>query len=215
MDKKLLTIDPLHIDNALLKEVAIFLKKGSIIGYPTETFYGLGGDATNESVIQRIYRLKQRETYKPLLVLVSRVEEIYPLVLFVSEKAKVMMEHFWPGPLTLVFRSSQALPKLLTGGSGKIGIRISPDPICQVLLKYFKKPLISTSANPAGRKPARSASQVLEYFGEDIEIILDGGERESILPSTVVDVSEDPTKVIRKGLLDIKKIENLIGEIDG
>ncbi len=215
MDKKFIKIDPFHIDTSLVKEVVHFLKNGGVIGYPTETFYGLGGDATNENVIQQIYRIKGRDPHKPLLILVSRVEEIYPLVLFVSPEAKIMMEHFWPGPLTLVFRSSQILPKSLTGENNKVGIRISPDPVCQALLRHFEKPLISTSANPAGKRPAESALQVLKYFGERLGMIVDGGERKSILPSTVVDVSENFPKVIRKGLVDIKKIQNLIGKIDG
>jgi len=215
LNRNLIEIDPLRIDKSLVKRVISFLKKGGIIAYPTETFYGLGGDATKESVIQQIYRIKERDTQKPLLILVSRMEEIYPLVLFVTPRAKIMMEHFWPGPLTLVFRSSQVLPKFLTRESGKVGIRISPDPICQVLLKYLEKPLVSTSANLAGKKPAQSASQVLEYFGEKLGMILDGGQRKSTLPSTVVDVSEDLPKVIRKGVIDIKRIERLIGKIDG
>ncbi len=215
MNENLIKIDPFCIDDSLIKEAASFLKKGGIIAYPTETFYGLGGDATKESVIQQIYRLKGRNPQKPLLILVSRMEEIYPLVLFVTPEAKIMMEHFWPGPLTLVFHSSPSLPKSLTGESGKVGIRISPDPICQVLLKYLEKPLVSTSANPAGKKPAQSASQVLEYFGEKLGMILDGGERKSTLPSTVVDVSEDLPKVIRKGVIDMKRIESLVGKIDG
>ena len=211
MNLHVVKFNPMRIPERLIDRVVNLLMRGGIIGYPTETVYGLGGDGENEDVIGRICRLKGRDSRRPLLVLVAGEESVSPLVRNVSRKARILMESFWPGPLTLVFGASSVLPKSLTGDERKVGIRVSPDPFCRALLGRFRKPLLSTSANPTGKEPARSASEVLSYFGDGVDLILDGGEKRSGIPSTVMDVSEDPPRLLRRGAVQKDEIERLMG----
>ena len=189
------------------------LKRGGIIGYPTETVYGIGGDATNGEVIGMIQELKGRDARIPMLVLVARSSDIIPFVRTISEKAKSLMHRFWPGPLTLVFEALPVMPETILSEGRRLGIRVSPDPVSDALVRAFRKPLISTSANPHGEKPAQSASEVSDYFGDSLDMIVDGGERIGGVPSTILDVSMDPPQLIREGAVKKKDIEGIIGEI--
>ena len=198
-----------------MNEVVDSLLSGGVIGYPTETVYGLGGDATNADVIERISRLKQIEKGQPMLVLLGNRDELPQWIDGISANADVLMDRFWPGPLTLIFRTREIFPQRLLSKESRLGVRISPDPICQVLLSEFRKPLISTSANPHGLQPARSVSEVATYFGDGIDWLIDGGDRTGTAPSTVVDVSIDPPRIIRTGSVKQDDIENLIGKLDG
>ncbi|MBN2031471.1 threonylcarbamoyl-AMP synthase [bacterium] len=208
-------IDPKNVDAESIEKVVDHLRCGGIIGYPTDTVYGLGGDGMNEDVIDQIYRLKGRSTQYPFPLLVGRAEDVSRLTRTISFKAEVLMEQFWPGPLTLVFSGSRSLSSLLTGKEGKVGLRLSSDPICQAILMKFEKPLISTSANPSGHKPAQSASQVFDYFGNQVDLILDGGEKKAGVPSTVIDVSGTLPKIIREGAISKGRIEKVIGPLNG
>ena len=196
-----------------VNEVVECLRRGGIIGYPTETVYGIGGDATNAKVIDMIQKLKGRDSRNPMLVLVARTSDVISLVRTVSEKAKSLMNRFWPGPLTLILEILPILPESLLSKGNKLGIRISPDPVCDTLISAFRKPLISTSANPHGKKPAQSASEVSDYFGDSLNMIVDGGERIGGVPSTILDVSVDPPVLIREGAVKREDIEGTIGGI--
>ncbi len=153
------------------KAVEICLK-GGVIAYPTETVYGLGGDPLRLDVIERIEQLKGRGQEKTFLLLVSSRVQWSAYVESIPSFAIPLIKKFWPGPLTLIFPASRILPFRLTGEKGTIGLRASPDPICQALVDLFGKPLISTSANPSGKPPARSAREVLEYFPQGLDLIL-------------------------------------------
>lgn len=207
-------IDPKNIKMESIEQVADVLQHGGIIGYPTETVYGLGGDGLNENVIEQIYRLKGRSSQSPFPLLISRPEDVNRFTQTISPKASILMKQFWPGPLTLVFDASPSLPSLLVGRDCKVGLRVSADPICAAIFMKFGNPLISTSANLAGESPAQSASQIFEYFNNQLDLILDGGERKSGVPSTVIDVSRVSLRIIREGLISKDRIEKVIGPID-
>jgi L-threonylcarbamoyladenylate synthase len=196
-----------------VNEVVDCLRRGGIISYPTETVYGIGGDATNDKVIDLIHTLKGRDARNPMLVLVAQSSDVIPIVRTVSEKAESLMRRFWPGPLTLVFEVLPVVPESILGEGEKLGIRISPDPVCDALVRIFRKPLISTSANPHGEEPAQSASEVSDYFGDSLDMIVDGGKRIGGVPSTVLDVSVDPPALIREGAVKKEDIEGTIGGI--
>ena len=207
-------IDPKNIKMESIEKVIDVLEHGGIIAYPTETVYGLGGDGLNEKVIEQIYRLKGRSTQSPFPLLVSRPENVNRFTQTVSPGAILLMKQFWPGALTLVFDASPSLPSLLTGEKGKVGLRVSSDPVCQAIFMGFRNPLISTSANLTGEKPAQSASQIFECFNNQLDLILDGGERKLGVPSTVVDVSGTSPRIIREGKISRDRIEKVIGPID-
>ncbi len=212
MTSRIIKIDVKDMDESLFDQITELLDRGGVIGYPTETVYGLGGDATNETTVRRIFDLKGRETQKQFLCLIHSKERLYPIVDRVSGKAEKLMDLFWPGPLTLIFPVSEKLPELLRSGSSKIGIRVSSDPICQKLTERTKNPIVSTSANHSGQKPCRTAGEVIASFGNALDLVLDGGMR-SGNPSTVLDMVEDPPRVIRKGAVPIERIKNIIGDI--
>ena len=188
------------------------LSKGQIIGYPTETVYGLGGDACNRITVERIFRLKKRDAFNPFIVLLYKKGDIYPLTKNVSAIAEKLMNTFWPGPLTLIFEANPGLSSFLTGNQVRVAARISSDPICKMILTAFKKPLVSTSANLSGDEPAYSAEMVFQYFGKTIDLLIDGGYRKGT-PSTILDVSVHPAKLIRKGPIHKTLLEQHIGGI--
>ena len=211
MITRILTIDLENTADTSLHEIVQLLLGGGIIGYPTETVYGLGVDATNESAVEKLYSIKGRVDNKPFLVLVESVESASALVQTISQEAQVLIDNFWPGALTLLFTAKKkALPDSLIGPGGTIGLRNSPDLICKAILERLRRPLVSTSANTPGDPPARSAQDVLMYFKDKIDIIVDGGERTVFGPSTVVDVSVSPPRLLREGALPKTQIERFV-----
>jgi L-threonylcarbamoyladenylate synthase len=187
-------------------EVAAVAKAGGVIAYPTETVYGLGGDPVNAGVVDRIRGLKGRDSEKSFLLLVAPGWDVGPHVASVPDAALRLMQAFWPGPLTLVFKASPAWPCACLGKGGTVAFRCSPDPAASALCAALASPLISTSANPAGLAPARSAAEVLRYFPQGLDAVVDGGERGMIAPSTVVDVTGPEPVVLRPGPVGIKQI---------
>jgi L-threonylcarbamoyladenylate synthase len=208
-------IDTHRESASVCDDVVKLLLRGGVIGYPTETVYGLGGDATLGFVVQRVCQLKGRHFGKPLLVLVSDEEAVSSVAADIPEKARTLMDRFWPGPLTLIFEAKPTLPRPLTGEQRRVGVRVSSDPVCRAILKQFQKPLVSTSANTEGRRPASTAEEVLRYFGETVDLIVDGGRRGLMVPSTLLDVSEDPPHLLRRGAVAVRDIERVIGEFRG
>ena len=198
-----------------IRKAAEILKAGGVIGYPTETVYGLGGLARRADVVSRIRRLKGRQAGKPMLILIPDEASIASLSDsdHLSTDVQGLMKQFWPGPLTLVFKAKEGLPPNLTGGRDGIGIRVSSDPICQQLFRECPFPIISTSANPSGQSPARSAGEVERYFGDHLDMILDGGIRSQGMPSTVIDTRSIPMTLVREGAISISHIQSCIGDL--
>ncbi|MCK5147141.1 threonylcarbamoyl-AMP synthase [bacterium] len=190
-----------------IKDALAVLRQGGIIAYPTETVYGLGGDPSVADVTEKIAHLKGRLQTKNFLALVPSSKWIYQLAEPVCSLAERLIEHFWPGPLTLVLPASSKCPASLISDDHMVGLRHSPDPICQILLDEFQKPLISTSANRAGDAPACSAEEVEAYFGSNLACVLDGGSRINGIPSTIVKVIDNEYYVLREGAIPVDLIE--------
>lgn len=207
-------IDPQTPEQEPIRKAVGICLQGGVIAYPTETVYGIGGDPLRLDVIERIDQLKGRDPEKTFLLLVSSRIQWNAYVERIPAFAIPLIKKFWPGPLTLIFPASRMLPFRLTGEKGTIGLRESSDPICQALVAAFGKPLISTSANPSGKPPARSAQEVMAYFPQGLDLILDGGERRTFQPSTVLDVTHERPVLIRTGPIDKMALEQVIGPID-
>ena len=207
--------DTILSDDSAMKEVVGLIREGGVMGYPTETVYGLGGDPFSLRAIERIRLLKERDARKLFLLLISDRKMLRSCVETPSPDAIKLMDAFWPGPLTLIFLTQHVFPRSLTGDDGKIGLRMSPDPFCQGFVEALGRPLISTSANPSDRPPARSADEVVAYFGDRIDLVVDGGKRGSGTVSTVIDVAGAQFRLLREGAVSRSKIENIVGEIDG
>ena len=176
------------------------------MAFPTESFYGLGVDATNTDAVKNLFQIKNRDYNLPILILISSLRDLPCYVAYIPSRAKRLGKKFWPGGITMVFQSSPAVSSLLTSSTGKIGIRISSHPIAYALSKTLHAPITATSANISGVPPCIKANQVLECFNNAIDLILDGGETQGKYPSTILDVTNDPPKIIRKGIVKVEEI---------
>lgn len=183
-----------------LREAADIVREGGIVAFPTESFYGLGACPFDARAVRRIFDLKGRSLRTgPILVLIRSRADLAPLVTEITPTAERLMESCWPGPLTLVFRASGAVPSALTAGTGMIGVRLSAHPDVQRVLEAVGGPLTGTSANRSGRPPATTVEEVERALGDSVDAILDGGATPGGLPSTVVDTTVTPPRVIREG----------------
>lgn len=188
----------------LIKEVVEILEKNGIIVLPTDTVYGIMTSVFNQSGQKQIYKLKNRNDRKPLIMLSDKISTLEQFVIFPKKISKIVKD-FWPGQLTLILPTTE-LGKLLTGGRDNLGVRI---PNCKILLDIMSEynvPLMSTSANVSGKKSAVSADIAAEYFSNKINAIVDDGICKFSFESTVIDMVKFPYVVIRKGCLDCNKL---------
>ena len=193
-----------------INQAADIIKNGGLIAYPTETVYGLGADPHNDEAVQKIFIAKGRAEDKGIILLIRGVDDLSTLVRTVPPTAQILIEAFWPGPLTLVFRANPDLSPALLGGRDTIALRHSSSPIATQLLMALGGPLTSTSANRSTEPPAHSACEVEKALGDHIDLILDGGPSDSTLPSTLVDVSTDRAILLREGAVPVQKLRSHI-----
>lgn len=200
-----MTTDLKQIDKALS-----VLQAGGVIGYPTETYYGLGADIDNETAVKRLFSLKQRSFDKPILVLIDTVDQLSHLVSSVPQIYSQLIDAFWPGPLTLLFPAAGSVSSLLTGNTDTIGVRISSNPLTRELCRSWSKPLPATSANISGYKAARTANEVLEHFGEHLDFVMNSDKIWGGRASTIVKAEGDSIQIVREGLITIDEIAQSI-----
>lgn len=179
------------------------IRNGGVVAFPTETYYGLAVDPANESALRDLYRLKQRESEKPVLVLIDNSNSLGSVVSDVPDVYRPLMAKYWPGPLTLIFPAKKTLPSLLTGHTDTVGVRVSPHPVAAALVQTMGKAITATSANLSGNNPARSAGEVKSIFGNRIDYILDGGETAGGRCSTLVGLKDGKLTVFREGQIDL------------
>ncbi len=194
----------------VLSRAADILAAGGIIAYPTETFYGLGADATNEKAIRKIYGLKGRNFNNPIAIIIDTEENLFPLVSEVPSAAFILMKEFWPGPLTIVFKASDKISPLLTAQTGKIGIRISSHKGAMALAQKLGRPLTATSANLSGAPECSSAAEVVRQIGQKVDAVVDMGETAGGRGSTIIDATTDPLQILREGIISRIRIQNYI-----
>jgi L-threonylcarbamoyladenylate synthase len=186
---------------------------GGVIAFRTDTFYGLGADPFKAAAVGRIRELKGREDNKPILLLVSDPEQVERVIAERSEAFARAAAAFWPGPLTIVGVAVDELPREITAGTGTVGVRLPADEDVRTLVRECGGILTATSANPSGREPARSAQEVAEYFPDSssrsLDLVLDGGEATITEPSTVLDATTSPPRVLREGAIRRELIQQL------
>lgn len=190
------------------------LKQGGLVAFPTETVYGLGGDALNRESSGKIYAAKGRPSDNPLIVHIYRFEDIYPIVEKVPEEAKKLAEAFWPGPLTMRFAKSAAVPLETTGGLDTVAVRMPSHPVAQKLIAYGGGYVAAPSANTSGRPSPTVAKYVEEDMSGKIEVIIDGGEVGIGLESTIVDMTVSPPQILRPGYITEEMLQQVLGEVD-
>jgi L-threonylcarbamoyladenylate synthase len=192
------------------KDAVRVLRNGGVIAMPTDSFYALGACVFDEAAVRRVCAIKGRRAHKPILVLIADRTQLPSLVARVPRAAEVLMDRFWPGPLTIVFPAAPRLPAELTAGTGTIGVRQPAHPLLQRLLRETG-PLTGTSANRSGAEPARTAQDVAEALGSEVDLIVGGGPSSGSLPSTVVE-TVGAVRVLREGPIRRAAIEAALAE---
>ncbi|MBI4686182.1 MAG: threonylcarbamoyl-AMP synthase [Nitrospirae bacterium] len=198
-----LTLNKNPLEEVIGKTLQI-LKDGRIVAYPTESFYALGVSAINEKAIKRLYELKKRPPKNPMPLIVGNTEVLHSIVKPIPLEAKDLMKRFWPGALTIVFDAADAIPEILTAGTGKVAVRIPGESFALHLAKAAKFPITATSANISGMPPADTAEDVINYFGDAIDLIIDAGKTPGGKPSTIIDATVSPVRVLRAGRVLLK-----------
>ncbi|RLI50885.1 MAG: threonylcarbamoyl-AMP synthase [Candidatus Thorarchaeota archaeon] len=189
-----------------ISEAAEILLSGGLVAYPTESFYGLAADAANETAVKRLFLAKKRSPGNPVLLLIPNVEVLDKYIHDTPPAARKLIEKFWPGGLTLVFDAGPKILPLLTAGTGKIGIRLSSHPVATALAQAIGAPITGTSANISGNPPCSSAGEVRRSLGGGVDLILDGGKTKGGVGSTVLDVTVDPPRILRQGMVSQDEI---------
>lgn len=193
-----------------LSQAAEIIARGGVIAFRTDTFYGLGADPSNRRAVQAIKRLKGREDNKPILIVISDLDQVSRFITKLSRPFEILSKRFWPGPLTLIGRINPEVPDEITAGTKTVGVRLPNDDKVRSLVRACGGALTATSANPSHAAPARDAPAVQNYFGDAIDLIVDGGEATSDQPSTVVDVTGDDPELIREGVIRWTQIQQAI-----
>ncbi|HOX15532.1 MAG TPA: L-threonylcarbamoyladenylate synthase [Smithellaceae bacterium] len=207
---EILKISADRSEEDVITSAAAIISRGGVIAYPTETIYGLGADATNEQAIRRIFEIKGRDFANPISVIIGNPRDIYPLVREVTDTAQKLMETFWPGPLTIVFKSADGVLPLITANTGKIGIRLTSHEVARQIAAKTGKPLTATSANLSGAQECASASEVAVQLGDKIDAIIDLGNTSGTIGSTIIDITCAPLAILREGAISRKTIEKYL-----
>ena len=202
----LIKISENNLAEVLKKAVAV-INDGGIVAYPTETFYGLGVKFDNEASLRKLYELKKRPEEKPMPLIIGGRASLSMIAASMNEIAESLMDKFWPGPLTLLLKAKNDLSSYLTAGTGRVAVRIPGESFALHLAREAGFPITATSANPSGMPPAEDADTVIKYFGEGIDLVIDGGKTAGGLPSTIADVTEKKIKIVREGAIPRRLLE--------
>lgn len=196
---KVYKINHEHPEPEFIQSVNTVIKGGGIVAFPTRCLYGLGADAFNAEAVDRVFKIKQRPTQKPILILIEQRIQLKRLVSSASSAAFCIMDHFWPGRITLVFKASDAAPNHLTSGTGKIGIRLTGHPVAAALIRSLGRPITGTSANLSGESGSRQIGDLKPQLTRQLDAALDAGPLKGGTGSTVVDVSGNMPRILREG----------------
>ncbi len=213
MDTIVKKIEKDAIEKTDLVQAGEICRAGGLVAFPTETVYGLGANALDADAAAKIYKAKGRPSDNPLIVHISRENDLEELVEEVSEKARVLMNEFWPGPLTLIFQKKDKVPMGTTGGLSTVAVRMPNHPIALALIEEAGVPIAAPSANTSGRPSPTLARHVQEDMDGRIDMIIDGGKVGIGIESTIVDMTVEPPMILRPGFITKDMIENVIGNV--
>ncbi len=214
MDTKWEKISREHIDEDLLREAGEIIRRGGLVAFPTETVYGLGGDALNPESSRKIYSAKGRPSDNPLIVHIADLQDLDKIVSHIPKAAEALAKHFWPGPLTMIFSKNEAVPYETTGGLDTVAVRFPSDKTAQILIKAAGGFVAAPSANASGRPSPTSGKHVFEDLQGRIEMILDSGSCEIGLESTIVDMTEDIPVILRPGYVTEEMLEEVLCRVE-
>ena len=200
-----------EINNDELEEVAEIIRNGGVVIFPTETVYGIGGNALNTETIKKIYEVKKRPSSKPLSILVKDKDEIGKYAQITSEIEKKIIDNFMPGPITLVLKKKEnIIPEIVTAGNDTIGVRIPNNNIIAQVLKSCSLPIAAPSANISGQPSSTKLEDVIDDFNGKVDAMIDGGECTEKVSSTVVQVVDGKVRILREGVITIEDINKVL-----
>ena len=201
-------------DAEAIRQGAEIIRQGGIVAFPTETVYGLGADAYNPLAVARIFEVKRRPYFDPLIVHIAYPAHLKKLVKTIPSSAKKLTEKLWPGPLTVVLLKEENIPDIVTAGLPSIAVRMPDQPMALSLIKESKCPIAAPSANPFGYLSPTTAEHVREQLGDQVDLILDGGPCPVGVESTIVSFSENKPRLLRPGGVSLEEIEAMIGKVE-
>ncbi len=204
MPGEIIKIDMSHPEEAFSRCKQV-VSTGGIVVYPTDTFYGLGADPRNAAAVKKLFAIKGRQPGQPILLLLADASDVRDWAVEVTSQAQVLMQKYWPGPLTLVFKAGPNVLADLTANTGTIGLRVPGNALTRSLLRYLGHALTGTSAN-ISNKPSPRTAQEAATIATLVELVLNGGECAGDKPSTIVDVRTEVPHVIREGAIPSKAI---------
>jgi len=202
-----LRVDPRAPELSALHEAITLLWKGRLVAFPTETFYGLGAHALDPEAVERVFVVKGRPAEKPLIVLVESLAMAERISRGIPPKGRELAARYWPGPLTLVLPAGEDLPPGLTAGTGTVSVRVPGHPLALALVRAAGIPITAPSANLTGAEPPTTAREVFAGLAGRVDLILDGGPTAGGRPSTIVDLTTDPPRVLRPGVIEMADLE--------
>jgi L-threonylcarbamoyladenylate synthase len=196
-----------------VERAAMILKDGGVVAFPTETVYGLGANALDPIAVARIFEIKGRPRFDPLIVHVAALHQVQNLVTELPEPAQALMGSFWPGPLTLVLPKSDRVPEIVTAGLPTVAVRMPDHPVALTLIRRAGVPIAAPSANRFGRVSPTTAEHVHQQLGSAVDLILDGGRCPIGVESTIISVLEDTVTLLRPGGTPLEEVERLVGPV--
>lgn len=207
------TINPESFQDEELQEACKILQQGGLVAFPTETVYGLGGDALRPEASAKIYEAKGRPSDNPLIVHIADMEALEDVAQNIPEAAYKLAWHFWPGPLTMIFSKKEKVPKSTTGGLDTVAVRMPSHPIARALIRESGVYIAAPSANTSGRPSPTKAEHVQEDLDGRIDMIIDGGAVGIGLESTIVDMSTGIPTILRPGYITKEMLEEVLGQV--
>ena len=204
-------LDPDHPDSSILEKVITSITTGGTVAFPTETFYALGVCAYSEAAIRKVFAIKGRQDNKPLPLIIEGPSMLKEVAVEIPEIAHSLIQEFWPGGLTLIFKASPTVPSILTAHTDTIAVRNSSHALARLLVAGTRAPITATSANLSGNKSCSSAAEVDKQLGGVLDLIIDGGTTEGLMPSTILDLTKTPPQVVREGIISGERLQPFIG----
>ena len=213
METEIIRVDREHLVPEDLNKAAEIIQKGGLVAFPTETVYGLGGDAFDPTASKRIYAAKGRPSDNPLIVHIAELSEITRVACDIPDTAYALAEKFWPGPLTMILKKRDELPRETTGGLDTVAVRMPSDPVAAMLIRESGVPIAAPSANLSGRPSTTCAQHVIEDLSGRIDMIIDAGASKIGLESTIVDLTCEPALILRPGFSTKEMLSEIIPDI--
>ena len=207
-------VNPDCFEDGELERACAILKNGGLVAFPTETVYGLGGDALSQEAAHKIYEAKGRPSDNPLIIHIADIDGLYDVAGQISQKAEALAKAFWPGPLTMIFPKKEKVPMSTTGGLNTVAVRMPVHPVAAALIRCSGVYIAAPSANVSGRPSPTKAEHVIEDLDGRVEMILDGGQVGIGIESTIIDMTDSTPVILRPGYITKEKLEKVVGAVE-